>query len=366
MKISVITLHAVKNYGSALQSYATQKIFEDLGLETEIIDYRRKPVLYKTPMQILKSKEYSFKKKIKALLMAPSGKKAKQVFDRFLNAHIKMTDTVYTYDKDFEEKPIQADIYCTGSDQVWNSGWHNGIAYPFFLSFAPDDKKKIAFSASIGKEQLDEGEKAETKRLLERYSAISVREASAVGIIKDLGIENVVQVLDPTLTVTPEVWYDLADKAKRKEKYVLVYQLCNNSKFERYAKRFARKKKLKLIRLCTRYDQMRKPGHAVVLPEIITFLSLFRDAEYVLTDSFHATSFSLIFHKKFGCFWPSAFATRLQSILQLTGLESRHVADVNDFNCLDGEIDYDKVDEILNKSREQTMQFLKNAVCLDK
>ena len=353
MKISIITLHAVKNYGSALQAYATQKIFEDLNLEVEIVDYRRKM-----------PKMHSIKQKIKRFLIKPSSKAAKKVFDRFVNAHLKMTDKVYTTDQDFELNPIDADIFCTGSDQVWNSYWHNGIAYPFFLSFVPDGKKKISFSASIGKEQLDEDEKEETKRLLNRYSAISVRESSAVDIIKGLGLENVCQVLDPTLTVEPKVWYDLADTKQRKKKYVLVYQLCNNSTFERYAKKFAKAKGLQLIRLCTRYDQMRKPGHAVVLPEIVTFLSLFRDAEYILTDSFHATSFSLIFHKKFGCFYPNAFSTRIKSILKLTGLESRLV-ESQDLTLLDEEIDYEKVDSILNESRAQTMQFLTNAVCVD-
>lgn len=364
MKISVITLHAVKNYGSALQSYATQKIFEDLGLETEIIDYRRKPVLYKSPIQIIKDKEFSLKQKIKLLLIAPSSKKAQKVFDRFLNKHLRLTEERYTEDEDFDRNPIEADIYCTGSDQVWNSSWHNGIVNPFFLSFAPDGKRKIAFSASIGKTELEPSEKEATKRLLERYDAISVREASAVDIIKDLGIEKVEQVLDPTLTVDPSVWYNLAAQTKRKEKYVLVYQLCNNAVFECYAKRFAKKKGLKLIRLCTRYDQVRKPGHGVVLPEIITFLSLFRDAEYILTDSFHATSFSLIFHKKFGCFYPNAFATRLESVLKLTGLPQRHITNIEDFNSIDEEIDYQKVDLILNEHRKQTMAFLKTAVCL--
>ena len=366
MKISIITLHAVKNYGSALQGYATQKIFEGLGLETEIIDYRRKPVLYKKPIQILKDKEYSLKQKIKLVLISPSSKKAHKVFERFLNKHINLTPVRYTDDEDFSENPIISDIYCTGSDQVWNSGWHSGIAYPFFLSFAPDDKKKIAFSASIGKERLDESEKEETKLLLERYDAISVREASAVDIIKDLGIENVVQVLDPTLIVEPSTWYELADKTRRKGKYVLVYQLCNNAVFERYAKRFAQKKGLKLIRLCTRYDQIRKPGHGVVLPEIISFLSLFRDAEYVLTDSFHAISFCLIFHKKFGCFYPNAFATRLQSILELTNLTDRHIKDVDNYGLLDNEINYQDVDEILREQRVKTINFLKKAIEMEK
>lgn len=362
MKISIITLHAVRNYGSALQTYATQHIFESLGLKTEIIDYRRTALKMDSIKDILKNKQYDIKMKIKLCLILPSTKKMNAVFEPFLQKYINLTDKVYSTDDDFLEFPVDSDIYCTGSDQVWNSGWHDGIPYPFFLSFVPDSKLLISFSASFGKATLEQWERAPIKHLLERYDYISVRENSAVSIISDLGIDNAICTLDPTLTVDPQEWKELADAKSLNSKYILVYQLNNNKMFDEYAKKLAKKKNLKLVRVCTRYDQLRKTGKGIVIPKIETFLSLLRDAEYIITDSFHATAFSLIFHKKFLCIYPKLYSTRLESILDMVELKSRHLLDYNDFDMIDENIDYTKIDEILSENRKKTIEYLKKAV----
>lgn len=362
MKISVITLHAVRNYGSVLQTYATQCIFEYLGLKTEIIDYRRTALKLDSFKHIFQNDQFDLKMKIKLCLLLPSTKKINGVFEPFLKKYIKLTKETYSTDNDFEKISLNSDIYCTGSDQVWNSGWHAGIPYPFFLSFVPQSKRLISFSASFGKSVLDEWEKEPIKQLLKRYDYISVREKSAISIIDDLGIENAVCTLDPTLAVNPKIWYDLARKTKIKEKYILIYQLNNNKSFDVYAKKLAKIKKLKLIRLCTRYDQIRKTGKGIVIPEIEKFLSLFRDAEYVITDSFHATAFSLIFHKKFLCIYPELYSTRLESILDIVGLKSRHLKDINNFECIDEDINYIDVDNVLEINRKKTIDFLSKAI----
>lgn len=362
MKASVITLHAVLNYGSVLQTYATQKLFEKHGFETEIVDYRRDAVMQTSLKSILLNKEYGLVYKAKLILMLPSSKKSRKIFDGFFKRNVNLTDICYREDADFEKYPIDADVYCTGSDQVWNTGWHNEIPKPFYLTYAPDDKRIIAFSASFGKEALDDWEKAGTKELLDRYDYISVREKSAVGIVEDLGIKDCEHVLDPTLAINPQTWYDLAAERVVKEKYILVYQLNNNVKFDEYAERLAKEKNLKLIRLCTRYDQLRKTGNGVVLPTVEQFLALFRDAECVITDSFHATSFSLIFNKKFINIFPELYSTRLASILELTGLEERKLTDFSDFSLFDKEIAYTGVKDILNIEREKTEAFLTKAL----
>jgi len=360
-KCEIITLHAVRNYGSVLQAYATQRIIEDLGFEAELVDYRREAILTKSVSSILTNKGSIFGK-FKSILMLPSSKKANIVFEKFISANLKLTDKRYTYDKDFVEYPIVADYYITGSDQVWNTEWHDEIPKPFYWDNIPNNNPRIAFSASFGKSKLDDWEKEETKALLERYDAISVRELSGVDILFDLGINNGIQVMDPTQIVSPKVWYEMAASKVLPFKYILIYQLCNNSKFDEFAVKLAKKKGLKLIRLCTRYDQRRKPGHGIVLPQIEEFLSLINHAEYVLTDSFHATSYSLIFHKKFLSFYPNRFGTRLESILELVNLKHKLLTDFNNFNEIDSEIDYQNVDDILDKKRKEGIDFLKKAL----
>lgn len=359
MKISVITLHAVVNYGSALQSYATQKIFEDMGLEVEIIDYRREAILPKSVKQILTG-QGSAASKIKSLLIKPSSDRGRKVFQDFLTQRLTLTPHCYTHDEDFRRYPLTADVFCTGSDQVWNSDWHDGIPHPFCLSFV-EQGKKIAFAASFGKAQLEEAEKDEFRSLLRDYDAISVREAQGVEILHDLGFSDAVQVLDPTLSVPTETWLELSEKPAVKGKYILIYQLCPNKEFDRYAVRLAKQKGLKLIRLCTRYDQLRMPGHGIVLPKVEDFVSLVRHADYVLTDSFHCTAFCLMLHKQFASFYPNRFGSRLESILALTGQSDRLLTDYSDLSVVDRLIDYEKVDTVFASERKRTVDFLKNA-----
>ena len=361
MKSAVITLHAVRNYGSALQAYATQEIFNSLGFDVEIIDYRRKAVLYVPIWKMLLSK-ISLGEKLKALIIRPSLNKANKVFEPFLEQYLSLSSARYTENIDFVRFPINADIFCTGSDQVWNTDWHIEIPEPFFLSFVPDEKKKISFSASFGKEKLAEWEVNKERELLMRYDAISVRESSGVDILRKLGLQGV-QVLDPTQLLTESQWNVIAEKERIcKEKYILVYQLSNNKEFEKYTSKLKKKKGLKLIRLCTRYDQIRKPGKGIVLPTIEQFLALIRDAEYVLTDSFHATSFCLLFHKQFLSSAPDRFVTRLESILELFGLENRMINDYSDYYAIDKKIDYCHVDKVLNIKRREAMEFLITAI----
>ena len=119
---------------------------------------------------------------------------------------------------------------------------------------------------------------------------------------------------------------------------------------------------IRLIRLCNRYDQMRKPGRGLVLPEVGDFITLIRDAEYVLTDSFHCTSFSILFHKQFASFLPSRFGSRVTNVLEMTGLEERLITDFSDFETLDRPIDYTGADRILNEKRAQGRRFLAGAI----
>ena len=364
MKVSVITLHSVLNYGSVLQTYATQQIFEKLGCIVEIVDYRRKSPLGKTVIQILKDNEYNPLLKIKLILIMPSSNRALRIFQTFLKRKVNLTETVYTCEKDFEAHPIEADVYCTGSDQVWNTGWHKEIPGPFFLNYVPEGKKKIAFSASFGKEQLEDWEKPGILAYLQKYSAISVREKSAVDIILSLDKNLKAQhVLDPTLAVEPHLWLDLAVPERVvKGKYILVYSLNHNKQFDQYTRELAKKKHMKLIRLCTRYDQIRVSEHGIVLPEVEKLLALFRDAEYVVANSFHGTAFCLVFHKQFLACYPTLYSTRVESILSLTHLQERRLKDYNDFRSIDKPIDYDTVDALLENARMKTMSFLKKAI----
>ncbi len=363
-KVTIITLQNIRNYGSALQALATQEVFRSLGCEVNFIDYVRKDNVSPTS-RIRKwcRGMNTIKKAVYACLLYPTFIRQNKVFRQFLKEHLNTIPGIYSTEEDFAHFPITSDIYCTGSDQTWNSAWNDGILPPLFLSFVPDNVKKIAYAASFGKPKLDDWEKNETRKLLARYSAISVRESSAVDIIRDLGLPDATHVLDPTLQVDKSFWERYVGKRKIKQPYVLVYQLNTNKDFDHYAKEFARRKGLKLVRFCTRFDQVVKCGKPLIVPDVLDFVSAINYADYVITDSFHATAFSINLNVTPICIYPHEFGGRLASILKLTGLESRHLTSYTDFSYANTpKVDFKEVNAILEKEREKGWNFLKYAI----
>ena len=364
MKVTVITLQNIRNYGSALQALATQEIFKSLGCQVDFINFVRDN--QKTPAVRIRTWCKGFnpmKKAIYALILYPTFLRQEKVFKRFISKYLNVQTKQYSTDKDFENYPITSDIYCTGSDQTWNSGWNQGIIKAMFLNFVPDNVRKIAYAASFGKSKLDEWEKEETKELLKRYYAISVRESTGVNIVADLGINGAVHVLDPTLQLDGSFWKRHMSKRKIEEPYLLVYQLNTNRDFDNYATEYATKKGLKLVRFCWRIDQCVKCGKALVIPDVLDFVSAIYYADTVITDSFHATAFSINMNTPMICIYPNEFGGRIASILKLTGLENRHLTSYSDFSYVDApKMDFTAVNAILDKEREKGWEFLKQAI----
>lgn len=354
MKVDVITLQAVQNYGSVLQALATQEILKQYGCEVEIINYVRENIRYENLLQARSNGNI-----LKKILLYPTIKRWKTVFQKYCQEHLNLTKQVYTTEKDFEEHPLQADVFCTGSDQVWNSKWNCGILPCMYLGFVPADKFKFAFSASFGQDYLEKKEVEATKKLIEQYQYISVREEEAVRILREqYGIKNAVQVLDPTLMMDASFWRKHASKKKIEGDYILIYNLNRSSQFDHYAKKLSKKTGLPIVRLCTRYDQFYRVGKSILVPEIPEFISLIDNAKYVLTDSFHATAFSMNMHTEPICIYPKEFGGRLDSFLRLVNSQQRKVNSYNDLDVIERRVDFFMVDNILENERKKTHDFI--------
>ena len=368
-KVTVITLQNVRNYGSVLQALATQQVFKQLGCEVDFINYNKngKCSYLKRAFSYTKGKGL-IAKIIYPFILIPSFIKEDKVFKKFIKNHLNQKGKERCCMDDFKDYPITSDIYCTGSDQTWNSGWNNGILPELFLKFVPDNVTKISYAASIGKDKLDDCEIEETKALLSRYQHISVREASAKDIIEhQLGLPSATHVLDPTLQVDRNFWLSvLGDTYKtkyEKGKYVLIYQLNTNPKFDKFAQEFANRKGWELVRFCVRHYQGLRCGKAELIPNVEDFIGLIANAGCVITDSFHATAFSCNMNTPMICIYPNEYSSRLASLLNLVGLENRHLTDFKDFSFVDNtEIDFTHVNEILSQQREIGWNFLKKAI----
>ena len=372
MKASVITLHTVDNYGSVMQTYATQQVFNDLGYDVEIVDYWRKDNLPKYRAEkLLESSTLqklkpvwgmcNFTKKTTVILLKGVLEHKKSPMWKFLERYVQITPKRYTTFDELMETPPVADVYITGSDQVWNSIWNQGIEKAYFLDFAPKDKPRIAFSASIGRESLDADEIPETKSLLKKYKAISVREQSAVDLLESMGIGSTL-ILDPTLMLNADAWRKLAAPVNRNKPYLLIYQLNPNKQMDKYAEQLALRKGWEVVRIGFGRSDRKKVGKCVMLPSVEEFLGLFCDAACVLTDSFHATAFSLNLGTDFISVLPSRFGTRIKSILKLTGTENRLLTRYDNFEIVDEVIDKKWVKEMLEKKRTEDIQWLMQAL----
>lgn len=360
MKVELITLHSVRNYGSVLQAYATQNIFKKYGLTVEIIDFRRKWEYGIGQFFFLHEK--TLNGLMKGIILLPTKVKQYKVFAAYMKSKLNLSKRMYKSQEDFSRFPLEADIFCTGSDQVWNSGWNKGIISEYFLSFV-ENGKKISYAASIGNDEIQADDVEVIRQYLLDYEHISVREKSAKKALAKIGIDNAEVVLDPTLQYTKEEWLREVEKCTSNYRdYVLLIQLNRNKKFDDFAVEFAQKRNKRLLRLCLRYDQMRLPGEHVVLPAVENYISLIANADYVLTDSFHAISFCLNFERQFYCVLPDKYSSRLGSILQLTNLESRivHGYYLKEEQMID--INYSEVTSKINVYRESSRKYIEKAL----
>ena len=350
-KVAVLTLHYIRNYGSVLQTYATQYMFEKMGFDVKIVDYVRSNARAETVTKgrsTLKKTTYAGLKAIEDYFRA-------RVCIDFLERYVRLTKQYENY-QELVVEPPQADIYITGSDQTWNSEYNGGVLPAYYLDFAPEGCKRIGYSVSIGMDSIPDEEKAQIKAYVDEYSAISVRERHAKTMLEELGYPHVEHVLDPTLVLNRDDWKPLIAKRTISSKYILIYKLNKNPVLEAYARMLAKKTGCKIVRITYWLSNLFHGGKGVFCPEVGEFLSLIDNAEYVLTDSFHCTAFSLNFHKKFFVFYPGKYSSRLQSILELTGTKHRVVKGIADHP---EEINYAYVDEVMLCERKRIAKFIK-------
>lgn len=365
MKVSIITYHRVYNYGAALQAYATVQCFNRLRYSAEVIDYIPDKVKnYGSFNQILYETKMFHSSLVKcifiSLIKMPSYKKRVPVFDTFLEKNVPMTK-VYNSLDELKRFPPRADIYCTGSDQVWNNTYLPQFDLTYFLAFVKS-VKKISFSSSFGRKDFSSKEMNEIIPYLREYNAISVREKSGLDLLKDVDVKLKKNILDPTLILTEKEWSSIFEPTSYAD-YILVYQLHSDSNVEEYALVLSKIFGKKALKISLDYFRKSKCDCVVGFPSVGLFLSLFSKAFFVVTDSFHGTAFSINFNKNFIVALPGKTGERIQSILELTGLTERIVNNDEAVSKIaEKDIDFRHCNEVLFHERNKAIEYLKKAV----
>lgn len=358
MKIATLTFHRALNYGAVLQTYALQKKLIDIGYETCVLDYRCDFIEnhYK-PSTI---KEYLSLKGMAILLFRNGYSLVKRSqFESFVKRYIITSETVYDK-QNLSSAEENYDLFCVGSDQIWN--YHTaGFDKAYFLDFVQNSAKKTSYAASIGLNVLPKQYGEQYKTLLSDFSKISVREQEGAELVSRLLERKDIQtVVDPTLLIEGKEWKMLEQKMTTPSHYILLYLLSENKEIIRFAKKVAREKKYPIVYINNQLIKV--PGvknYREVTPE--NWLYLFRNADYIVTNSFHGTAFSVIFNKIFWCdYLPTSnnVNSRITTLLGKLGLQNRIVSE--GCTTTDDVVDYEKANVILENVRSEGIWFLKS------
>lgn len=381
--IGLVTCYFHHNYGSMLQAYATEMIMQQMGLpfqtiackapinymqENKILYIIKKLLIADWKMRLGKMKIERAKKENP--MFAKNWEIRNKAFDQFAETFFHVSP----YCKNREELTKMAENYSAflvGSDQLWRT---DSVEHGYYtLEWVPDHIRKIAYSTSIGVKEVPWFQVEKNKRFMNRFDHIALREQSACDLVYKLTGRKVPVVLDPTLLFTGEQWSEIQQQEPLTEgKYIFCYLLGDNPSQREFIKKVKEKIGYKIVALQQLDDYIPSDeGFADEAPYVgpREFLNYIRNAEYVFTDSFHCSVFSILYKKNFFTF--SRFAegakqstnTRIDNLLHITGLEERRMTKnktVEDVISYKGS--FDGVDARLNAYRKSSMDYLHNAL----
>lgn len=362
MKIATITFHCSYNYGSALQTYALQKYLEMKGHNVKIIDFVLESDFEHYKLFRTKLYKDNFKYIIADILYLNKNIRRKKSFERFSKKHLKLTDKRYTTHSDMNDLNKEFDAFICGSDQIWNLDCTNGIVPAFFLDFVDDSKIKFSYAPSIARLKFDNAGLEGLSKYLDRLDFISVREKSTIPMLKKITNKEVTDVIDPTMLLLSDDYKEIMENTEVDGKYIFLYFIEINKKIIEYSNKLSEEKNLKIVYFTKRKILSIKNGINAygISPE--KWLSLIKNSEYVVTNSFHATVFSILFKKKFTTFAPVDSYSRVTDLLEKLDLDSRIHKNESSLSEIDNDIDYENAFSKLNKLKEDAEQYLAKAL----
>lgn len=369
MKIGIITYWwSNDNYGQQLQCYALQKYLRDAGHDAYLIRYNKDIDNEYTPTPIRKKilkafnpvrlYSYLLNKKRALATTGESKKNYKRKFDEFRNKYIKQSEKIYYYYDELKENPPEAEMYIAGSDQIWNPDIFRAIerqARAYFLDFGNPSTKRISYAASFCKEKLDDEFINIITPLLKKFDYVSVREESGLNACKQCGIDNAEWVPDPTMLLAADAYRTIYkdEPLKRQDKpYCFLYFVKHECDFSFQALYdWAKKNNLEVVYVSANLQLDKYEKIYATIPE---WIYLLEHAEYVITNSYHCSVFSLMFKKNFGVIPLSKekeLNTRFDALFELFRIEKRFVNN-SDFSISETDIDWSSVLNVFQDIRK--------------
>ena len=388
MKIGIITFQLAWNCGAVLQCAALKRKLESWGNEVEVINYlpdykRYRYVKYQNPFKVA-YKNFSQNKKQKKLTRLKKALKAsvrvvlnyssksgrlkqKNDFAEF-NEHFLNLTREYHNLKELQKDPPACDVYISGSDQLWNPNLTNGTPDgAYFLDFG--DKQIVKASYAVSVCELDVNKwRSELKALLCNFDYISLRETEMKSDLEDICQKEISVCIDPTFLLDADAYLEFEKTVECPDKYLLVYALDNpgsNDLLFKTVKKLSEKRGLEIMVISGPHKwpySVRKysPQDGISPGEFLTYI---KNADVVVTNSFHATAFSVIYQKDFYTITTPGRGSRVTELLTNLQLQDRLLTDSD--NMLDGTyktLDYSIVKEKLLKHRLSSEVYLRNVI----
>ena len=377
--IGVCIKYFHKNYGGMLQAYATTAMLEQRGIDYELIRYKKersvKAILRSLPRllnRILLNDKYEALLKKVGMKLHPELEAKDAVrngcFDAFCDIHFTKLSPVFEGYSQLCEGAQRYSAVITGSDQLWSPA---GLPTNYYnLMFVPEETLKISLASSFGVNEIPWYQKKRTAAFLKRLDYISMRENRGSEIVKELTGRDVPTILDPVFFLSREEWEEkIPNRREMEEPYIFVYFLGTTREHRIAVSEFARQKGMKIVTL-RHMDQYvaEDENFGDIAPYDVSpdrFLNLLRNAEYVFTDSFHGTAFSVINRKQFVVFnrylEQSSFSknSRIDTLCENFGLSQyRFGREKSLEQVLETPIDYTKVDQRLETQQQITREYL--------
>lgn len=360
MKIGILTFHRAYNYGAVLQCYALMHYLMELGHEVYVIDYRqpwteslRKAIsvgkirqLFKHPKALL-TYLCSYRKRGKCL------KHSEMIFNHFVDKHLKTKDTCHGI-VDF---PQNYDTYVIGSDQLWGKSCLGGKFDNIYMGDFPHSEKSllIGYAISSTPQSISMMGDKQIQKVARRFSALSFREYNIAKHISGICNYSYPECVDPTLLCNSFIWNDLINDKWKDKNYILIYEARDAVKYPHLLNTKAKE----MITLTHKdYEVIDMSG---MVYDVSDFVSAFKYAQCIITTSFHATVFSILFNRPF-------YTIRLGD-----GADGRYVNLLNKLNlrqqCVEPDftpvlprIDYSNVQNLLSQYRKPSIDFINNVL----
>jgi Polysaccharide pyruvyl transferase. len=375
-KVALVTCF-LDNCGACLQAYALQSSIQKFGLTCEIIkyigpdgyDHRTLPRriisgLAKNRFTFGFLSLFSSKIKGKYYIKTKSLK-----FDRFRRKQLCFTKKRYFSFDELDSAVLDYDGFVAGSDQIWNPTFYNGNNRVYFLDFVKESKPRIAYAPSIGITAIPKEYEDDFRTLVNKFDYLSVREQKGVEIISKYSDRECRLVLDPTLLLTGDEWIKRFKTHNKKRKYILLYLFGEREYYQNFINCVTAKLGLEIVCIpFTEKDSQNSKYRRVFDAGPIDFLSLVSNASLVITDSFHATVFSILFGTPFYTLLrgdpsdPKNMNERIFSLLNIVELTDRIVSKFNSSFSFSTEMDFSIAQAKIAELRRSSIAYLKEAL----